>query len=87
MRFVKEINYPLLLIVIYVIKVGVVGATIPDALIVAILAALIFGLKHLNIKEKHTSENEFRDQVSRDLAEVKTKLSSINLQQGMNIRR
>jgi hypothetical protein len=87
MRFVKELNHPLLLIIIYVIKVGAVGATIPDALIVAILAALIFGLKHLNIKQQNTSENEFRNQVSRDLAEVKTKLSSINLQQGMNIRR
>jgi hypothetical protein len=87
MRFLKELNHPLFLIVIYVIKVGVVGATIPDALIVAILAALIFGLKHLNIKQQNTSENEFRNQVSRDLAEVKAKLSSINLQQGMNIRR
>jgi hypothetical protein len=84
MKQIKELNYPLLLIVLYVLKVGVFGATIPDAIIVAILAALIYGVKFLKVKEDVISENKFRTDVIKDITALQSKVASINLQANGN---
>jgi hypothetical protein len=79
-----SINYVLIVMLSYVIRCLVYGASYQDTIIIAVLAFL-YGLvevskQYFNTKEKFLTENEFRVAVNKDMSDIKNKLANVALQ-------
>jgi len=84
MKNIKKINPILAALLAFSARILYFGASYQDAPILAIIAALYFGLKFIKIKEDIISENKFRTQVNNELSSLKTTITSINFKSGGN---
>ena len=80
--FIKKVNYPLVLIIAYIVKLCIIAPTFPDAIVLAVLGA-VYGIRGYYItKDNLITENLFRDQVNRDIQLIQSHVSGINLKMG-----
>ena len=84
MKHIKNINPVLVAILLYSTRILYFGATFADAPVLAILSALYFGVKFIDIKKLIITENNFRSQVNNDISSIKTAVSALSMKQGNN---
>jgi len=93
MEKLKSLNYPLLFVFMYLIKLLIFPALAYDIGIIAVLASIyiinsikdvvkeIF-MEYYKVKQSVISENEFRTQVNHDIATIQSEMSTIKLTTG-----
>ena len=84
MKKIQKINPILIALLAYSSRILYFGATYADAPVLAIIAALYFGLKFIEIKQAVITENIFRNQVNQDIASIKATLSAVSMQKSGN---
>lgn len=86
---IMSINYVLIVLLSYVIRCLINGASYQDTIIIAVLAIFVgfifYTKEFFRIKEKVISENDFRDAVNKDMVEIKNKLANVQLALNGNI--
>ena len=79
MTFINKINIPLLIVVIFLVKVMIFPATFPDTIIMIVLS-LIYGIhKYCITRSEVLSENQFRKQMIDEISLLKSNASAINM--------
>ena len=78
-KFLSKINLPLIAFLAFLIRILYFGANFADAPILFILGSVYCILEFFKTKQIITTENNFRQNVIKEMEKMKSDLSSIKL--------